>query len=228
MKRLIFTLLAGSLLLLAGCNQKDAVTYSGTESGFIEQGIFTTDNDVKMTVVGNTQKHDVTTPRRVLLAYRTQPVTDADHIDIDVLGLLAAIILDPSSAASLPDTPDGESITLSEAWFGGGYLNLYATFKGKESAQHTCTATYKADEDGITIRFLHESTETLSPGATDGFNAFFSVPMDDAMLSWEHACQAVGKKVAYPVTVTLQWTDYVLDNGPLTLYEKKGSYTPAE
>ena len=58
-------------------------------------------------------------------------------------------------------------------------------------------------------------------------NAFLSIPMDEPVLSYEQFALSLGKKQAdYPAAVLLQWTAPTLEGGPLTLYERKGSYTP--
>ena len=228
MKKLLALLTV--VTVLAGCNKSHSAIYTGTECGFIDNGVFTSDYQVKMTVVGNERKYDVTAPRRVLISYETQPATaDASGYDIDLLGLMDAVIREPSSAEALDNQPAGAPVQVSNAWFSGGYLNLLVTVEGKadKAGDHQFSARYTADENGLVIRFLHESGETASLTADERISMFLSIPLSEAVLSWEHACLAVGKKAAYPVSVTLQWTDYVLEGGPLNLYEKQGSYTPA-
>ena len=46
--------------------------------------------------------------------------------------------------------------------------------------------------------------------------------------SYEHQCEAIGKKKVFPAPVLLQWTWYALDEkGPVMLYERKGYYIPS-
>lgn len=226
MKRLIFALLAGSLLLLAGCNNKDAVTYSGLEAGTLASGIFTSDGGTKMTVVGNDGQFDVSTTRRVLIQYKTHPVTDASHIDIDLLGLLDAGILHPDEVASMPDEPDGTPIQVSDAWFGGEYLNTLLSFAGDDASQHAIDATFLADENGITLRLHHDGSKDNASSSKVN-SAFISVPIQDLLEAYEAYARSLGLKQAnYPMTLTLQWTERTLEGGPLTLYERKGSYAP--
>jgi len=224
MKKLM-TALAGTLLLLCACNKKDSVTYSGLEAGFLQSSLFTTDNGVKMNIVGNDLKLDVTSARRVLVSYETHPVTDAGRIDIDLLGLWEAGILTPASAGALGDVPDGDPVQVTDAWFNGGYLNVLASYEGKDPSKHKLSAVYMADENGIIIRLRHADIEASDDG-TQVENVFLSIPMDEPVLSFDQSNQAVGKKPAYPVSVLFQWTWYTLESGPLMLYEKKGSFTP--
>ena len=225
MKKLI-SALAGVLLLLPGCSWKDSVTYSGLEAGTIGSGVFTTDNGVKMNVVGNALKLDVTSARRVLVSYETHPVTDAAVIDIDLLGLWEAGIITPDPAGTLGEDPDGDPVQVTDAWFNAGYLNVLASYEGKDSSKHKLSAVYTADENGIVIRLRHADLETSEDG-TQVENVFLSIPMDEPVLSFDQSNQAVGKKPAYPVSVLFQWTWYTLESGPLMLYEKKGSFTPS-
>lgn len=223
MKKLILALLV-PLTLLGSCNKQDSLTYSGMEAGFLSSGIFTTDNGVRMTVVGNEENFDVSTSRRVLLSYETHPITDPGHIDIDILGLMQAIIREPFPIDALDDGPSGSPIDVNNAWFSGGYLNLVVTADGKDYNKHLCSANYTAGNDGIVIRLRHDDYEQNSSESM--ISAFLSLPMDEPLLSYDHYAQSIGLKQPFPVNVTLQWTSQTLEGGPLTLYERKGSYSP--
>lgn len=226
MKKLILSLLV-TLLALAGCDKKDPATYSGMEAGFLSAGIFTTDNGTRMTIVGNEEKYDVSTARRALVSYTTHPITDPGHINIDLLALMDAGILLPSRTDGLDDTPAGSPVQVTDAWFSAGYLNLLASFQGKEGGKHRLSTTYTADADGMVIRLLHESTETVTAETRSQLNLFLSIPMDEPVLSYDQFAISLGKQHGtYPAPVLLQWTARTLENGPLTLYERKGSYTP--
>ena len=223
MKKLLFALLLG--LILPGCASKDPVTYTGFEAGTVSGGVFTTDNDVRMTIVGNQGKFDVSSARRVLISYETQALAGSDAMDIDVLGLWDAIIV-PSEAADAvqegtPDTP----IQVTDAWFNAGYLNILASFKGTAPEKHPLTAACTAALEGITLRLYHDGTDDPSDQMMD---IFASIPLQDAVTAYEHQFQAVGKKAVYPVPVLFQWTWYALnESGPVRQYEKKGNYAPA-
>ena len=224
MKQLILALLP-ALALLSACHKQESVTYSGIEAGTMSAGVFTSDNGTVMTVVGNEAKYDVSSTRRVLISYKTQPVTDPDHISIDLTGLLDAGILPPARVDILSDDPDGTALQVSDAWFSTDYLNILATFEGKEAPKHDFTATYTADEKGIVVRIHHDGSEDTAAAGTV-LSCFLSIPVYEPMLSYEQCALAVGIKAPYPAPVTLQWTSTTLDGGPLTLYERKGSYTP--
>ena len=92
MRKLIPVLLA-ALVFFAGCHKQDSYTYSGIEAGTLSAGIFTSDNGTQMAIVGNEGKYDVSSTRRVLISYETEPVTDPSRISINLLGLLDAGIL---------------------------------------------------------------------------------------------------------------------------------------
>ena len=226
MKKLIFVLLP-ALVLLGGCNKRDSYTYSGIEAGTLGGGVFTTDNGTEMAVVGNEEKYDVTTTRRVLVSYETHPITDPAHIDIDLKGLLDAGILRPVHVRSLPTDPSGSPLQVNDAWFSDEYLNILATFDGKEPDKHTFTASYTADEKSIFIRLDHDGSQDATAGNTP-LSIFLCIPMDEPVLSYEQYAQSLGKKPAYPAPVILQWSARTLEGGPLTLFERKGSYLPAQ
>ena len=227
MKRLIaiISALAAVFLLIAGCTKKDSVTYSGLEAGNILSGIFTTDNGVKMTVVGNDGKFDVTTDRRVLVEYTTHSASDTQHIDIDINGLWDAQIVPIMSMPAVSKDVVDSPIQIADAWFNAGYLNLLASFEGKDVSKHLIMAAYDISENGITFRLYHDGSIDSSDNVQD---IFACVPMNEVTTSYEHYCQSVGKKTVFPVPVLLQWTWYVLDEkGPVMLYERKGSYNPS-
>ena len=223
MKKLILCILM-PVLLLAACNKQDSVTYSGIEAGTLASGVFTSDNGTKMTVVGNEGKFDVTTSRRVLISYETHPVTDMDHIDIDLLGLLEAGILPADRVSAVPGDPDGSPLQVSDAWFSADYLNLLIAFEGEDPAKHTFTADYAADDKGIVFRLHHDGTQDPSTGKA--LSVFLSIPVYEPVLVYEQSALAVGIKAPYPAPVTLKWTARTLDGGPLSVYERQGSYTP--
>ena len=224
MKRLILTLLP-VLALLAGCHKQDSYSYSGIEAGTISSGVFTSDKGTQMTVVGNEDKYDVSSSRRVLISYKTHPVTDPLHIDIDLLGLMDAGILRPVHVRSLPEDPTGSPLQVSDAWFSNEYLNILATFDGKEADKHTFTATYTVDEKGISVRLDHDGSQDVTSGNTP-LSLFLCVPMYELALSYDQYAQSIALKPTYPIPVILQWTARTLDGGPLTLQERKGSYLP--
>ena len=223
MKRLMLALLP-ALMLVSACHRQD-VTYSGIEAGTISSGIFTSDYGVSMTVVGNEEKYDVSTTRRVLIAYETHPVTDSGHIDIDIHGLLDAGILDPDYAPAVPEDPTGSPSEITDAWFSKDYLNILVSFEGKESALHDFSVSYKVDENGIFFHLDHDGSQESDSGSNI-LSCFLSIPISVPVRTYEQAAQVYGIKSPYPVPVTLQWTARTLTGGPLTLYERKGSYTP--
>ena len=226
MKRLIPYLLLAGLTLVAACNRKDSVTYSGMEAGIMDAGVFTSDSQTKMTVVGNEENFDVRSARRVLIYYETRPVTDSDHIDIDLLGLLDAAIVLPDAVESLPDDPDGSPIQVTDAWFSAQYLNILLFFPGDDAAKHSLTSSYVTGEDGISVR-LHHDASTDTEDGDKIVSAFLSIPMHDLQQSYEAYARSQGQKQAsYPMIVTLQWTARVAEAGPWAIYERKGSYTP--
>ena len=183
MKKLILALL-GALVLLGGCNKQDSYLYSGIEAGTIGGGVFTSDNGTKMTDVGNEGKYDVTATRRVLIRYQTHPITDPSQIDIDLHGLMDASILQPTHVRSLPADPAGTPLEVSDAWFSDAYLNILATFDGKEPDKHTFTATYTIDEKGISIRLDHDGSQETVTG-NNPLSLFLCVPMYELALSYD-------------------------------------------
>ena len=227
MKKLIIDILAFAavFLLLAGCEKKDSVTYSGLEAGNIDSGIFTTDNGVEMTVVGNVGKFDVTTSRRVLVEYTTNTGLDANHVEIDVHGLWDALPTPTISASALPEETADSPIQIADAWFNAGYLNVLASFEGKDVSKHQIMTAYSVSSDGITLRLYHDGSLEQTDTVQD---IFACVPMDEVITSYEHQCEAIGKKKVFPAPVLLQWTWYALDEkGPVMLYERKGYYIPS-
>ena len=223
MRKLLSALSA--ILLLAGCDLTNSVTYTGLEAGTIGSSVFTTDDGVKMNVVGNDRKYDVSSCRRVLVNYESLPITNSDALDIDVLGLLDAHIVTPTSAAQVPEDAVDTPVMITDAWFNAGYLNILATVVGKDKDGHAFSAAYTATTERITLRLYHDGTADTS--GSDSQIYFISVRMDDPVISYDQNCQAVGKQPVYPVSILLQWTWYALDqSGPVTLYERNGSYTP--
>ena len=224
MKKLILILLP--LMLLFGCNKQDSVIYSGVEAGTIQAGVFTSDNFTKMNVVGNDGKFDVGTERRVLISFRTHPITESNRIDIDLLGLWESTSLVPASAGAHPDGPDGSPLEVADAWFAAGYLNILASYTGTNESLHALSATYTVSESDITIRLHHDGSQDTATGGK-AVELFLCIPMYDPLVSYDQYAIAAGKKQGvYPAPVLLQWTSHTIDGGPLTLFERKGSYTP--
>ena len=224
MRKLIPVLLA-ALVFFAGCNKQDSYTYSGIEAGTLSAGIFTSDNGTQMAIVGNEGKYDVSSTRRVLVSYETEPVTDPSRISINLLGLLDAGILQPVHVRSIPTDPTGFPLEVSDAWFSDKYLNILATFDGKDAGKHTFAATYTVGEKGITLRLDHERDQDETTGNSP-ISIFLCVPMYEPALSYDQYAQSTTLKPVYPIPVILQWTSRTLDGGPLTLLERKGSYLP--
>ena len=230
MKRLINIIcaLAAVFLMLAGCTKKDSVTYSGLEAGKIGSGIFTTDNGVEMKVVGNDGKYDVTTERRVLVDYTTRPGLEAKPVDIDVNVLWDALMVPTCSSDLLPKETSDAPIRISSAWFNAGYLNILASIESKDVSRHLVLAAHTVTAEGITIRLYHDATIEQSAASRTVRDIFACVPMDGITVTYEHCCQAVGKKPLSSIPVLLQWTWYALDEkGPVTLYERKVTYNPS-
>ncbi len=226
MKKLILALLP-LLALLGGCNKQDSYLYSGIEAGTLGGGVFTSDNGTKMTVVGNEEKFDITSTRRVLISYQTHPITDPVHIDIDVHGLLDAGILEPEHARSLPEDPSGSPCQVTDAWFSETYLNILVNFTGKEADKHTFSVAYTVDEENLTFRLGHDGSQDTEAG-NGTMTVFLCIPMYEPALSFDQYAQSTGQKPERPIPVQLQWTARTLEGGPLTLQERKGSYqTPA-
>ena len=224
MKKLILILLP--LMLLFGCNKQDSVIYSGVEAGTIQAGVFTSDNFTKMNVVGNDGKFDVGTERRVLISFRTHPITESNRIDINLLGLWESTSLVPASVGTHPDGPDGSPLEVADAWFAMGFLNILASYTGSDESLHALSATYTASESDITIRLHHDGSQDTAAGGK-AVELFLCIPMYDPLVSYDQHAIAAGKKQGvYPAPVLLQWTSHTIDGGPLTLFERKGSYTP--
>ena len=226
MKRLTTFLLLAGMLLLPACNKQDYVIYSGMEAGTMDAGVFTSDNNTKMTVVGNEGNYDVRTARRVLISYETHQVTESNHIDIDLTGLLDAAIVLPDPVESIPDNPDGSPLQITDAWFSTGYLNILISFPGVDASKHSITSSFKTDGDGVTVRLHHDATTDTAAG-DKAISAFLSVPIYDLRQSYEAYAASIGLKQAeYPMPVILQWSARTMEGGPLAVYERKGSYTP--
>ena len=226
MKKYLLLILA-CLMALAGCNKNEPPVFSGLEAGTLAGGVFTSDSGTKMTVVDSGKDVDIATSRRVLISYETQSLSDSDHIEIKLLNLWDADIVVPRSVQTLDDKPEGDPVQVTDAWFSAGYLNVLASYEGKDSAKHLQTAFYRVDDKNMVIRLLHDSEETVAAASNAQLNVFISIPMDEPVLSYEQYALSVGKKQAtYPAPVLLQWTARVVDGGPLTIYEREGSYSP--
>ena len=224
MRKLILLLLP-VLALVAGCHKQDSYTYSGIEAGTISGGVFTSDGGTQMAVVSNAEKYDVSSTRRVLISYETEPVTDPGHISINLLGLLDAGILQPVHARSLPTDPTGFPLQVSDAWFSEKYLNILATFDGKEADKHTFGAAYTVDEKNLTFRLDHDGSQDTVSGNTP-LSIFLCIPIHDPAVAFDQYAESQSQKPTHPIPVLLQWTAHTLEGGPLTLQERKGSYMP--
>ena len=226
MRKLLFALLL-PMLLLCGCNKQDSVTYTGLEAGTIENGVFISDSFTRMNIVGNEGKFDVHTNRRVLVSFQTRPMTDSNRIDIDLLGLWESTSLAPVPAESLPGGPDGSPLQVSDAWFAAGYLNILASYTAHDESLHTLDAVYSASESAIVIRLRHDGTQDTAKG-DKVVDLFLCIPMDEPIASYDQQGISSGKKQgSYPASVLLQWTSYTQEGGPLTLFEREGSFTPS-
>ena len=92
---------------------------------------------------------------------------------------------------------------------------------------HTLNAAYSASESEIVIRLRHDGSQDTATG-DKVVDLFLCVPMDEPIASYDQQAISSGKKQgSYPASVLLQWTSYNQEGGPLTLFERKGSYTPS-
>ena len=228
MKRLIPSILLPILLfLLPSCSDGNYVIYSGMEAGMMDSGVFTSDENTKLNVVGNEGNYDVRSPRRVLISYETHQITDPNKIDIDLKGLLDAAIVLPDAVETLPEDPDGAAIQVTDAWFGGGYLNILISFPGTDASKHAITSSFNTGEDGVTLRLHHDASTDTATG-NKAISAFLSVPVYDLQASYEAYARSIGQqKAIYPMPVILQWSARTMEGGPLAIYERKGSWSPA-
>lgn len=227
MKRLIPYLLLPLLLAFPACNRNDSVQYSGMEAGTMDAGVFTSDSQARMTVVGNEGNFDVRSARRVLISFETHPITASDHIDIDLLGLLDAAIVLPDPVESLPQDPDGSPVQVTDAWFSADYLNILLSFPGKNVSLHTLTSSFTVDLKGVTVRLHHDGSADTLP-EDKAVSAFLSIPVINLQEAYEAFASSIGLKQAeYPMPITLQWSARTLEGGPLSICERKGSYIPS-
>lgn len=219
MKRTVYLLLfLGILAVAAGCNRQESVFYSGVESGWLNSGLFKSDSGVPMTVVGNEGNLDVTTARRVLLQYQTHSLMSSGKVDIDVLGIWDAGIIDPEPAVTLPDTPSGSPLQVTDAWFSANYLNILASYPCENPSGHSTSVSYSVDTRAITIQLRHEG----STGSKSN-DVFLSIPMEASVNAYR---ERQGALANFPVDVLLQWSWYESKDGPLKLYGRTGSYKP--
>ena len=224
MKRLILPLLP-VLALLAGCLKQEAYTYSGVEAGTLSSGVFTSDNGTQMTIVGNEEKYDISSSRRVLISFETRTTTNSGPIDIDLLGLLDAHLLQSQPVDVLPVDPSGSLLQISDAWFSKDYLNILASFPGKDIDKHTFTTSYSVSEKGISIRIDHDGSQDTAAG-NDLLSVFLCVSMREPVQSYDQYDWSTSVKPPYPISILLQWTDRPQEGGSLALLERKGSYLP--
>ena len=227
MKRLILPILLPILLfLLPACSDGNYVIYTGMEAGMMDSGVFTSDENTKLNVVGNEGNYDVRSPRRVLISYATHQITDPNQIDIDLKGLVDAAIVLPDPVETIPEDPDGAAIQVTDAWFGGGYLNILISFPGADASKHAITSSFNTGEDGVTVRLHHDASTDTATG-NKAISAFLSIPVYDLQASYEAYARSIGQqKAIYPMPVILQWSARTMEGGPMSVYERKGSWSP--
>ena len=196
------------------------------EAGMMDSGVFTSDENTKLNVVGNEGNHDVRSPRRVLISYETHQITDPNRIDIDLKGLVDAAIVLPDPVETIPEDPDGAAIQVTDAWFGGGYLNILISFPGTDASKHAITSSFNTGEDGVTVRLHHDASTDTATG-NKAISAFLSIPVYDLQASYEAYARSIGQqKAIYPMPVILQWSARTMEGGPMSVYERKGSWSP--
>ena len=227
MKRLILPILLPILLfLLPACSDGNYVIYTGMEAGMMDSGVFTSDENTKLNVVGNEGNYDVRSPRRVLISYETHQITDPNRIDIDLKGLVDAAIVLPDPVETIPEDPDGSAMQVTDAWFGGGYLNILISFPGVDASKHAITSSFNTGEDGVTVRLHHDASTDTATG-NKAISAFLSIPVYDLQASYEAYARSIGQqKAIYPMPVILQWSARTMEGGPMSVYERKGSWSP--
>ena len=227
MKRLILPILLPILLfLLPACSDGNYVIYTGMEAGMMDSGVFTSDENTKLNVVGNEGNYDVRSPRRVLISYETHQITDPNQIDIDLKGLVDAAIVLPDPVETIPEDPDGAAIQVTDAWFGGGYLNILISFPGADASKHAITSSFNTGEDGVTVRLHHDASTDTATG-NKAISAFLSIPVYDLQEAYEAYARSAGQqKAIYPMPVILQWSARTMEGGPMSVYERKGSWSP--
>jgi len=218
-------LLVAVLTLAVGCSKSEPAYYSGTETGFLKSGVFTTDNGRALTVDGNGTGFDIQTPRRVMATYETHLIDGSSDVTIDLLDLWDAVIPEPVPESDVPgETPDTPA-QVSDAWFSAGYLNIFTGFFGEDAGLHGFTASYAFETRGIVIRLRHDGngdTDTRETTQT----AFVSLPMMGVVQAFDIYRKGLGLDLLSNIPVKLQWTWYKPDGDQLSaqtmLYEKEG------
>lgn len=226
MKKSLLPVLAAAALAI-GCNKQDSISFSGVESGVVRSGVFTTDNGTEMAIDGNEGGYDIQTGRRVMVSYEAHPAATSSEVVIDLRQLWDACIAEPVPADDASEEPVDTPVRISQAWFNGGYLNLYVDYFGTDPHLHAFSASYRVRGDGITVRLYHDGAAEADTRESMQ-DAFICIPMAGAVQTLDLQRSALGQDLSAAIPVLLQWTWYQEEDGKLSeqasLFEKEGSF----
>ena len=215
MRRLLPVLL-GLLLLSAACTKEDGLRYSGLEMGQLCKGIFTTDRQIALSVTGNPSGYDLQSDRRIMARY--QAFSDKGETTISLLELWETVTVLPAPAGDAPGLVTDDPVSMEDAWFSGGYLNLGLRFKGNDPDLHHFSLAFSNEQGKMLLRLFHDNRENVR--TDDNRHAYLCLPL-------ETVTEAFRKETpdAKLVPIVLSWMGYNAE-GTADLLRQEGNYRP--
>ena len=226
MKRILIALLVP--LLLTGCRKDGFLSYTGRETGYIQDGVFTTDEGVKLVVEGNGRNYDIRSGRRVLVGYQITAIGTNGSYTIDLQELLETVTVVPVPASESIGLVTDDPVLVDEAWFSGGYLNMTVSYGGKDASLHSFPMTYETDGKQTVLRLYHDARESVTAN-TDGLQTCLCYPMAQVATAYAAAMADRPKANTSAIPVLLRWRWYENNDAsrPAILFEKEGSFLPS-
>ena len=212
-------LLALSLLLFAACAKDGGVRYTGLEMGQLCSGIFTTDQQVQLTVSDNPSGYDLQTDRRVMARYQALP--GEGGLTISLTELWETVTLSPAPVTEAPGLVTDDPVRLEDAWFSGGYLNIGLRYEGSDPDLHRFALTYAAEAGKMTLRLYHDNRETAREDGSR--HIYLCFPLEPVTEAFRKEVSADAKRIP----ILLSWNGYGdQDQSSPEILRQEGNYRP--
>ena len=224
MKKIILASIA-ILFALTSCKKDDTLYYNNWTMANIVDGNLVSDQGNTFDIVEAPYEVNLESFSygRVILLCDILRKTSEQRYDIRLNGIGSVLTKNTIKASQV--TPESEAavndpIIIQEAWYGGGYINMYIEF-----------ARVAGSDQKHLINLIYEDTAATDDGEktysfTLRHNAFGENPADESVLDFELS----GGYVSFPVAglikedkakITLNWTTHPVKNGNISWLESK-------
>ncbi len=207
-KGLIIGLVAAIIgLSVASCAKEDnTLQYNNVTMGNVVNGVFTSDQGNIFNVVEQTCFGKLDTMKRAFIICDVLQNTEEKENEFDIrLNYIANVLTKNAVATSEVENIEtymNDPIVLMEAWFSGGYANIYLMIPIKKSGTkpHEINLLHEKTDKGYKLSIRHDASGEVLKG--DAAN-------NDLVLAYAYA--------SFPITsiikedsaiVTIEWNSY--------------------